>query len=268
MSNGNQAYVAWHSAKNQYSTRALRFLTANKGWIHSVRASQEDVIKLIHDDEVIEPMWDAALNDAELWSDADIASYRRYLPEVEFKPVRQTIELAETSAAHYVPPINDNAQYTDAEIAQRAAIEKAFAKVFPPAQFEKLAEDVKSGISQTALLDLLWTTFCRGILAGPSLANGRPPVTYVDEIDAAQAGEKFLEQVPAHIGGSMFYTVDDGGGPAPRVKMAVRFDSYDKVYAGFMLTRDGLNRTQLTLIGPFESVASADVLKAGRAASE
>jgi len=70
---------------------------------------------------------------------------------------------------------------------------------------------------------------------------------FLDEIDAAKAGSEWLEPFFApefHL----CYSHDEGS-QAPRAKWCMLFDSLDRVMAGYMLTRDAKNWTELTKIG-------------------
>lgn len=70
---------------------------------------------------------------------------------------------------------------------------------------------------------------------------------FMAEIDAAAAGSEWLQ--PFFTSSfSICFSVDEGA-RAPRAKWCMLFDSLDRVVAGYMLTRDAKNWTELTLIG-------------------
>ena len=83
---------------------------------------------------------------------------------------------------------------------------------------------------------------------GPSEALSKTPLVYMDQIDAGRRGQEWLE-THAHRGVRIEYS--DNSGPAiPRVQWGIVFDSYERIVAGYLLTRDAKNWTQLVLFEP------------------
>jgi hypothetical protein len=69
---------------------------------------------------------------------------------------------------------------------------------------------------------------------------------YLDEIDGARVGEDWMDA--RQFDGMKREYVEDTAGRAPRVKWAALFDGYDKLVCCYLLTRDAMNYTQLTLV--------------------
>jgi len=88
--------------------------------------------------------------------------------------------------------------------------------------------------------------------------SGRPhpPEIYMDELDAANAGQAWLNPL-IQFGTKMCYS-DDKGPVAARVKWAAIFDRYDRVVGAYLLTRDLKNFTQLCV---FEGRAFAPAME-------
>lgn len=84
----------------------------------------------------------------------------------------------------------------------------------------------------------------------------RPPEIYMDELDAANAGQAWLNPL-IQFGTKMCYS-EDKGPVAARVKWAAIFDRYDRVVGAYLLTRDLKNFTQLCV---FEGRAFAPVME-------
>lgn len=96
-------------------------------------------------------------------------------------------------------------------------------------------------------------------LRQPAAPHGEPvaALMYMDELPAAQAGEAWIEQF-AKEADKVVYT-DDAGGQAARVKWCAYFDSYDRLVAAYLLTRDAKNWTQLTKVRGEAFAATAPV---------
>lgn len=82
--------------------------------------------------------------------------------------------------------------------------------------------------------------------------SGSIPVAgiYLDEIDAARAGNAFLMRASEATDcrpHRLLRQAEDSSGPRPQCKTICLFDSLDRLRAAFILTRDQLNRTQLSL---------------------
>lgn len=76
---------------------------------------------------------------------------------------------------------------------------------------------------------------------------------FLDEIDAAKAGENFLVKESENvIGRVIIYPDVDTSAKQPRVKTVCLFDRNDVLRAAFMLTRDIFNRTQLSTVRALE----------------
>jgi hypothetical protein len=77
---------------------------------------------------------------------------------------------------------------------------------------------------------------------------GTPSQTrYIDEIDAANAGEQWLRQfIPGSV--RMVRSEEPSGGQSPLVKWVVLIDRNDCITHGYMLKRDLLNWTQIIFI--------------------
>lgn len=85
---------------------------------------------------------------------------------------------------------------------------------------------------------------------------------YMDELPAAQAGEAWIQQF-AKEADKVMYSPDEGA-QSIRVKWCAYFDSYDRLVAAYLLTRDAKNWTQLSRVRgePFAPRADLSV-KAG-----
>jgi hypothetical protein len=93
---------------------------------------------------------------------------------------------------------------------------------------------------------------------------GGKPLVFMDQLPAGAAGEAWIaKHVDPSTGQRLEYS-DSSGAAIPRVQWCMLFDSYERVVAGYLLTRDLKNWTQLTLIGPAadqpmeEAAAQAD----------
>lgn len=91
------------------------------------------------------------------------------------------------------------------------------------------------------------------LAAAPAPIQQEPEAThkrqvFMDEIDAAAAGSEWIQPffTPNF---SLCFSVDEGA-RAPRAKWCMLFDSLDRVVAGYILTRDAKNWTELTKVGP------------------
>ena len=82
---------------------------------------------------------------------------------------------------------------------------------------------------------------------------------YMDELPAAQAGEAWIAQF-AKEADKVMYSPDEGN-QAIRVKWCAYFDSYDRLVAAYLLTRDAKNWTQLSRVRgePFAPRAALSV---------
>jgi hypothetical protein len=69
---------------------------------------------------------------------------------------------------------------------------------------------------------------------------------YMDELPAAQAGEKWIRQFAGEAD-KVLYAPNEAS-QVVRVKWCAYFDSYDRLVAAFLLTRDAKNWTQLTKV--------------------
>jgi|GEM_PF-2540127 len=69
---------------------------------------------------------------------------------------------------------------------------------------------------------------------------------FMDELPAAQAGEKWIQQFSKDAD-KVLYTPDLES-QAPRIKWCAYFDSYDRLVAAYLLTRDAKNWTQLSKV--------------------
>lgn len=84
------------------------------------------------------------------------------------------------------------------------------------------------------------------VRAVPDIEQKAKAAMYLDELTAAQEGQKWLNGF-IDQGATIAYS-EDSGPQAPRVKWAAIFNSYDRMVAGYLLTRDAMNWTELTLI--------------------
>jgi hypothetical protein len=85
----------------------------------------------------------------------------------------------------------------------------------------------------------------QSLTATPDLAGTR--LTFLDEIDAARAGEDWLQNART-IEHRLEYLEDNGSGAMPKVKWAALFDSYDRLTHAYLLTRDLQNWCQITFV--------------------
>jgi hypothetical protein len=84
------------------------------------------------------------------------------------------------------------------------------------------------------------------LFAADEALPARPPTLYLDEYDAASAGQAWLR--PYLPQGVRLAYSDDVGSQAAPVKWAALFDGYDRLVAAYLLTRDAKNYTQLTVV--------------------
>lgn len=81
-------------------------------------------------------------------------------------------------------------------------------------------------------------------------SGGLQQATFIDEIDAALAGNKWLTSYQQSNRELWFTSLVDDTPQMPRIKWAALFDSNDKLFAAYLLTRDQFNRTQITYVSP------------------
>lgn len=81
---------------------------------------------------------------------------------------------------------------------------------------------------------------------GVTLDEIASALMFMDELPAAQAGEKWIQQF-AKDADKVLYTPDIES-QAPRIKWCAYFDSYDRLVAAYLLTRDVKNWTQLSKV--------------------
>ncbi|WP_308920527.1 hypothetical protein [Janthinobacterium sp. J1-1] len=100
------------------------------------------------------------------------------------------------------------------------------------------------------------------------LAQAPVPVAalmYMDELPAAQAGEKWIHQFASQADKALY--APDEACQAVRIKWCAYFDSYDRLVAAYLLTRDSKNWTQLTKVrgeafdAPVQPAAAPDDLR-------
>lgn len=132
--------------------------------------------------------------------------------------------------------------------------------------------DLQDGDSAYWIKQSEMVKFARALLAAaPAPIQQEPEVThkrqvFMDEIDAAKAGSEWLEPFFGP-GFRLCFSVDEGA-RAPQAKWCMLFDSLDRVVAGYMLTRDAKNWTELTKVGPHATspaLAGSQVQAAGDA---
>ena len=85
---------------------------------------------------------------------------------------------------------------------------------------------------------------------------------FLDELDAAQAGEQWIQQF-AKFANRCDYT-SDVGSKAPPVKWCAYFDVHDKLVAAYILTRDLKNWTQLTTVDARAAIAAQQPAQSGK----
>lgn len=102
----------------------------------------------------------------------------------------------------------------------------------------------------------------RGIVESQSEPTQALTVTFVDEIDAAFAGNQVLATIPVEEGGRLDMTDHGGTAEIPRIRAVARFDSNDRLRAAYLLSRDMLNRTQLTMLAPAKGMTALPDLPA------
>lgn len=73
---------------------------------------------------------------------------------------------------------------------------------------------------------------------------------FLDEIDALEAGMKFFQEFKLSSRNDIIIYPDNNDGPAiPRVRTwALICRTTDRLRAAFIITRDGLNRTQISFV--------------------
>ena len=103
----------------------------------------------------------------------------------------------------------------------------------------------------------------RGIVDAEGAPTQALTVTFVDEIDAVFTGNQVLATIPVEDGGRLDMTDNDPAEPAiPRIRAVARFDAQDRLRAAYLLSRDMLNRTQLTMLAPAKGMAALPDLPA------
>jgi len=92
MDEQSQLFVAKHRATGRYSTRIESFFWGNKEWMAAKDPTIQEVIAQMALSEARAAMWTDNLNAAEVWDRYAIAQYAKYLPDIDFVPVKLGVE--------------------------------------------------------------------------------------------------------------------------------------------------------------------------------